>query len=99
MKSVKRVLVCIFCSVFSIAHSKDVELRRNIHFSNLQVLDFDESKIQLLLRSKGYEIDEKTIIQYHEEKGIVDLSCFNCIVIDVNAEDAISGSRNERTLK
>lgn len=46
------------------------------------------------LKTKGIYADEKSEIQVHQEKNIVDISCFDCIVARVESGSVVEGAPN-----
>jgi hypothetical protein len=94
--SSKTLLVCIFCSlVASTAIASD---------SNRETFQLSfpagttEENIKSNLDKMGIILDEESTITIHEEQNYIDLTCFNCIVRNVNSEEYIHGSFNERTI-
>ncbi|MEQ1723591.1 MAG: hypothetical protein ABL930_10475 [Pseudobdellovibrio sp.] len=61
---------------------------------SISMLDNVDLAVQYL-KSKGVIADEKTEIQIHEEKNYIDLSCFNCIVVSIDARKKIENSVNK----
>jgi len=58
-----------------------------------------EENMKTNLDKIGIILDEESTITIHEEKNNIDLTCFNCIVRNINSEDEVRGSFNERTSK
>lgn len=73
-------------------YSERIRSSANLNFSMLDNVD----SAGQYLKSKGVIADEKSEIQVHEEKNFIDLSCFNCIVVSIDARKEIEGSKNER---
>ena len=97
LMSSKTLLVCIFCSLMAETAMATETTRQTIQLSFLK--DTTEENISANLDKIGIILDEESTITIHEEKNNIDLTCFNCIVRNVNSEDYVHGSRNEEISK
>jgi hypothetical protein len=95
--SSKTLWVCIFCSLMAGTAMTAETTRQTIQL--IFPKDSTEENIKTNLDKLGIVLDEKSTISIHEEKNHIDLTCFNCIVRNVNTEDSVRGSFNERTIK
>lgn len=95
--SSKALWVCIFCSLMTNTARTDETTSQNIQLNFPK--NSTEENIKTNLDNLGIILDEKSTISIHEEKNHIDLTCFNCIVRNVNTEDSVLGSFNERTIK
>lgn len=95
--SSRTILVCIFCSLISNATMANEFNRETIQI-NLPIENLAENIIEKLDQI-GIVLDEESNISIHEEKSSVNLTCFNCIVRNVNSENHVRGARNEEITK
>lgn len=62
-------------------------------------LDIDPNSLDSVLKSlktKSIYADENSEIQTHQEENFIDLSCFNCIVVNIDSKQSIESAKNER---
>jgi hypothetical protein len=91
--SSKTLLVCIFCSLVAGTGMAAETTRQTIQLSFPK--DTTEENIRTNLDQIGIILDEESTITIHEEQNHIDLTCFNCIVRNINSENLVHGSRNE----
>ena len=67
-------------------------------FMNSDVgLNIDPNNLDSVLKSlktKGLYVDEKSEINVHQEEKVVDISCFNCIVVSVESGHMVESAHN-----
>lgn len=76
---------------------EDITYRFNINEENSELID----NIHLItfLRENGIIADSESEISVHNEDNYINLSCFDCIIINKPSEEQIPNSFNERPEK
>lgn len=93
LRMVLAVLAIEYANAETIERWKDFELRIN---SKVQISYIEnQDEISDLLKKIGLIADDKSEVFFHHEEDYIDLSCFNCIIINSSNDMEELGPGND----